>query len=227
MLCSEATVVNLGVQEGRAVTLKCRAWSCDLCGPDRRRQLIALGKSGNPNTFITLTVNPESGSGPQARARALADAWRVIVKRAKRRYGYETIPYMCVFEATKKGEPHLHILARCRWLDQRWLSGQMADLTGAPIVDVRRITDPDRTAGYVAKYCGKDPHHFGTCKRYWRTRDYELSHFEREEPPGHWSSVWEIRDCSLEDQEARWIGNHWTTRHEGGVLYGTSHDPSF
>jgi len=197
MLCGEASLVNHGHLKVRAITLRCRAWSCSYCQPWRTGRLIGLAKSGKPNTFITLTVNPKSGPNPEARARALVDAWRQVTRRAKRYYGYKTIPYLCVFEATGKGEPHLHILARCKWIDQKWLSAQMRQLINAPIVDIRRIRGSRHVAHYVAKYVGKGPGQFGTCKRYWHTRDYPVDRPEKPPLDTSWNSIWTIVDAPL------------------------------
>lgn len=152
--------------------------------------MIELAKSGKPTTFITLTVAPGSGVNPAARARALADAWPKVVKAARKKYGYKSIPYLCVFEATKKGEPHLHILARVKWIDQRWLSNIMRRLIGAPIVDIRQIKSLKQVANYIAKYIGKEPHRFETCKRYWRTQSWELVKYVPDTIEGDWSETW-------------------------------------
>lgn len=174
MYCGEGTVVKRDKEGWKAVTLRCRSWGCPECAPRRRRELIALARSGLPNTFITLTSNASMPGEPYEKARKLAAAWRIIVRRAKAKYGYQKLDYLAVFEATKKGQPHLHILARVKWLDQRWLSDQMREISNAPIVDIRRVDAPGRAAGYIAKYVGKAPHHFGTCKRYWHTQGYEM-----------------------------------------------------
>ena len=173
VLCREWTKVKH--QRGIAVAepLKCRCWSCDYCYPIRLRQLKGLARAGLPDTFLTLTVNPAYGLTPDERARGLAKAWRLIRKRAMRRYGYKAIPFLAVFEKTKRGEPHLHILMRVKWLDQRWVSKVMEALIGAPIVDIRRIQSVRKAAAYIAKYVGKDPSAFEGCKRYWRSQDWE------------------------------------------------------
>lgn len=182
-----------------AVSLKCRSWTCDLCHDDRRKQLVALAASGNPTTFITLTTRPRASETPTQRARALADAWRLIVKRACRRYGYKKIDYLCVIEATKRGEPHLHILSRVPWLDQRWLSQQAKEMLGAPVVDIRRAQHSSRVAAYVAKYIGKQPHRFGACKRYWCTRTWEQGEPATEGTAGRDREGWWIVKRSLAD----------------------------
>lgn len=172
MLCREWSLVHTAVDHQKIIGLKCRCWTCQHCQPDRRRELIRRAMCGEPNTFITLTVNPQTGEGPNERRRMLSAAWNMLVKRIKRRYGLKAFPFLAVVEKTKAGEPHLHVLARVRWIDQRWLSAAMAELINAPIVDIRRIDGRGRAMGYVTKYVGKSPHQFGTSKRYWFSRDY-------------------------------------------------------
>lgn len=225
MLCSESTIVNLGNDQGRAVTLHCRSWSCEICHPRRCRELMALAHSGKPNTFITLTVDPSRGSSAETRAAALVAAWRLVLKRAKKRYSYAKVPFLAVFEATRRGEPHLHILCRVPWIDQRWLSDQMADLIGAPIVDIRRVRSKAKIAAYVAKYVGKAPHRFKGTKRYWRTQDWQLVKETVEDDGTFWSSVWEIRHYTLTEQEEAWRLLGWHTWTERGMLFGSGKDP--
>jgi len=207
MLCGEGALVNVGVNRLRATVLRCRSWTCEWCSYDRRRQLTAQAIDGNPNTFITLTVDPSRFQTPLNRARELVIAWRHVVKRAKKEYGYRSIPYLCVFEATKRGEPHLHILCRVPWIKQKWLSKQMVELIGAPIVDIRRITNSSMVAGYVAKYVGKAPHKFGTCKRYWQTTDYSQRKWEAPEKEWFWEKGWEVSTETVEELETKW--KHW------------------
>lgn len=172
--CSSETLVKRDgeLREGRV--LKCRCWTCPTCQPDRVKRLIAEAIGGHPTTFITLTLRADDNRDRSAQAQALSYAWRIIRLRAMRRSRTTKLPFIAVLEATKAGTPHLHILARVRWLDQRWLSLQAAELLNAPIVDVRRIDAHRSIAGYVAKYVGKAPKQFGTSKRYWKSRDYEL-----------------------------------------------------
>ncbi len=220
MLCSEAVMVNQGNLAARAVTIHCRTWSCEICQPRRQRELVDLAKSGKPTAFITLTVNPATGRGPDDRARMLSWAWRQVIKKAKKRYGYKKIPYICVFEATKKGEPHLHILARVKWIDQSWLSQQMKSLIGAPIVDIRRITSLGMVASYIAKYIGKQPHRFAHSKRYWSSKDWRLVRYEPTPPEGYWADTWEFRKVDLNWLETCWRAMGWLTERRGSMLYG-------
>lgn len=174
MLCTDLTFVKVVGDRIYAEPIKCRRWSCEYCQPRRKRQLIAKGASGKPDTFLTLTSSNDTAATPAEAAKELVVAWRKVRAEACKRYGYETIPFIAVFEATKRGWPHLHILIRCKWLDQKWLSERMAHHARAPIVDIRRVGRMQDVVRYLFKYIGKAPHGFGTCKRYWTSRDYEI-----------------------------------------------------
>jgi hypothetical protein len=163
----------------RAITLWCRAWTCTDCAPYRVGSLKRMAMAGKPTTFITLTVNPAHGQSPEQRAAELSNAWKIVVKRARRRWTKAPIEYLCVFEETKKGEPHLHILARAPYIPQKWLSEAMDELIHAPIVDIRAVGRVENAARYVAKYVGKGPKPFAALKRYWSSKGYELEKLKR------------------------------------------------
>ncbi len=126
-------------------------------------------------------------------------AWRRCVKAAKTRYGYPSIPYFAVFEATQLGQPHLHVLCRLKWIDQRWLSDFMRAAIDAPIVDIRRCTSGRAAARYVSKYLGKAPNKFGTSKRYWCTKDYVHAPATRAQDEGFRGGKWEVIHQSIND----------------------------
>lgn len=204
-LCGSRSLVKDDGAKIIAATLKCRSWRCDSCNPMRVAQLRRLAMSGHPMTFITLTVNPHNFDSPEDRARRLADAWRKTVKAACRKYQYKTIEFLAVFEKTKAGEPHLHILSRVKWLDQGWLSARMNEYIGAPIVDIRRIDNAGRAAAYISKYLGKDPHQFGTCKRYWTSRNWDMEQDKQDDCVKAFTAPWEIRDARLSELCRRWV----------------------
>lgn len=170
MYCGEGTLVKYGGPAAFAVTLRCKSWGCETCNPRRQRQLRGMAAGGRPDKFITLTADPSKFASPEQAAAALARGWRLIVKRIKRTWPNNRIEYLCVFEAHKSGWPHLHILARSKFIPQRWLSAAAAEILQSPIVDIRAVKSPRMAAYYVAKYVGKAPGHFGTSKRYWHTK---------------------------------------------------------
>lgn len=160
---------------GRLATpLKCRSWNCDFCAPDRKAQLLALAASGEPQRFLTLTINPAVGEDPADRLRKLSHAWNVCVKRLRRLYKEREVEYLAVVEETKRHEPHLHILLRSPFIEQRFISHFMAEHIESPIVDIRRVRNQGEVVRYVAKYITKAPKQFNRCKRYWTSRHWEL-----------------------------------------------------
>jgi len=155
-----------------ALRLRCKSWNCADCSKMRRSKLIAEAMEGKPDRFITLTVNPNWYDSPEDRARRLVAAWRRVRRRYLEISGNRTLEFLAVFELTKRGEPHLHIVARGSFISQKWLSDQMKAEMGAPVVDVRSVKGSREVAKYVSKYISKRNIRIGTLKRYWRSIKY-------------------------------------------------------
>ena len=206
MYCTDLTLVQ---HEGKSITaqpLYCRCWSCEICAPRRGRELRWLARSGEPTKFLTLTVNPRRGEGPHHRAQELRDAWRWLRRKLRERFPGHRFEFLAVFEATEKGEPHLHIAMRAPYVDQRWLSEPMAARIAAPIVDIRAVRDQGRVAWYIAKYMGKAPTRWEGCKRYWRSQGWQL--WQRARDLARSARYYILRrpyDAVLEDQRTSGI----------------------
>jgi len=193
---------------------------------------MAQAAQGEPNRFITLSsrYRPDEMTPDQA-AQQLVHAWRMVVQRGKREGIFKEIQYIAVFELTKKGWPHLHILARCDYIIQRWLSLRMEEYAESPVVDVRKVKSRRRAAWYVAKYTAKAPEKFLGCKRYWRTHGYDLSPNKRDKPLHdhfkgyfyefnifHTAALYEAHDYSL-----LWTSEHSLIAVPSGIdLYATA-----
>lgn len=172
MLCSEASIVNSQIHGGQAITMRCKSWRCDICRPENAKIVKRRARRGLPTTMLTLTSNPAVAGCADERARLLVTGFRELRRLMLRHHGLKRVPFFAVFERTKKGEPHLHILLRMGYVDQKWISEQMARLTGAPIVDIRQVRGTKKAAAYVAKYIGKSLDQFEGCKRYWSTSNW-------------------------------------------------------
>jgi len=133
---------------------------------------MAQAASGEPNRFITLTASAQAGIDPAERLKHLSHAWHIVVSRLRRLNAPKTIDYMVIVEATKRGEPHLHILYRGPWVPQAVLAMWMDELIESPICDIRSIHSQREVIRYVAKYVTKQPAQFGTAKRYWSSYAY-------------------------------------------------------
>jgi len=62
-----------------------------------------------------------------------------------------------VWERTKAGWPHAHVLFRGQPVSKHWLSRAWRDLTRSYIVDIRKVSSLEHAATYLTKYLTKDP----------------------------------------------------------------------
>jgi len=172
--CNTASIVKTGWEHRQASVLKCRAWTCELCAPTRRKGVICEVAAGHPDRLLTLTMKPSELRTPAEQAAYMSERFRRLIKLMRDRYPNTVWAYFCVFEAHKSGWPHLHVAMRGRFVPWAWLRDQWCDLTGSTGVDIRMIPDAKRAGSYIAKYLGKDLHKFGTCKRYWCSKAWRI-----------------------------------------------------
>lgn len=153
---------------------------------------MAQAIGGAPRTFLTLTTRREAGQSPDIAALKSSHAWRLLRLRIMRRYRLKRLPFLAVMEAHKSGWPHLHIMLRMPYVPWAWLRAQWQELTGSPGVTIQHIDSQARVAKYVAPYCSKCAHKFGTAKRYWQSRDYDLRPPREAKPTHKPGEGWEI-----------------------------------
>jgi len=214
-ICREWLLTHEHDQGAEAKLLTCRSWSCDYCQPQRKKKLFAQAAAGEPTRFLTLTINPAIGAGPDERLRVLSHSWRTIVKRLRRRYPHREVEYFAVCEETKHGEPHLHILLRSPYIAQSFLSDAMAELAHSPIVDIRRIRGVSQAVRYVAKYIQKKPAQFGTSKRYWQSSHYEIETEESEKYTPQNRKQWRVWRDGVSQLLKHWVENGYAPRRDG------------
>lgn len=208
MFCGQYTACKYADGALDASRLYCRSWRCEECLPRRLRELRKLTASGNPTALITLTWNPEQQATSDEAAKQLVHAWRMIRQRAKRDGIADRIEYIAIFEHTKKGWPHLHILARAPYIPQAWLSARMKEYAGSPIVDIRRVYSKRHASRYVAKYVSKGPAQYVGTKRYFRSQQYSTE--GRDHAPVHdankpgWISDTDVQILRYEIEQRGW-----------------------
>ena len=174
MHCLAYTTIDTLSTPLTAVPLRCKTWACHHCAPINARKVRQKILAGRPYVFLTLTCNPVRYDNPTQAAHDLRRAATDLMRELKRRYGRDKIAYFLIWERTKRGYPHAHILMRAPYIEQAWLSRFMDRAIQAPIVDIRFIHDPKQVARYVAKYVTKDlPAYFGL-RRYSYSRNWLL-----------------------------------------------------
>ncbi|MBA7544040.1 hypothetical protein ES705_36386 [subsurface metagenome] len=65
------------------------------------------------------------------------------------------LDYIRCREVTKSGLRHEHILFRGSYIEQVYLSHLWAEIHGAPVVFIQRVSNKKQAAGYLAKYASK------------------------------------------------------------------------
>lgn len=225
MLCSEACLVNHGLQAIRVISLWCRCWSCDFCLPMRKWRLVSDVAAGLPTKLLTLTTRVVPGGDPVAEAQRQGEALGRLVRLMRKRSKDQGLAYFAVREATKQGWPHIHVALRCRYIDVQWIQRTWEALTGSPGADIRAIYKSTDAAKYLAKYIGKDPHRFGTTKRYWHSRNWFDVRPAPEPPAGDWNSKWHIvREGINRLAELAWMQG-WAPDFQGSMGYFEARAP--
>jgi len=92
---------------------------------------LTVGKSRRERLrFMTLTSSPESVG------RSLNADFRALKMRILRKYHFK-MTYWKI--RTNEGNGVLHIIFRGKYIPQKWLSAQWADIHKSPIVDIRSL----------------------------------------------------------------------------------------
>jgi len=120
--------------------------------------------------------------------------------------------FYAVMEATERGYPHFHVFARAHFISADWLSARLLEEIGAFIVDVERLQSHRKAAVYAAKYTGKGPHRFGSCKRYRRSQGWRVVERKRRQHEVIIEGRWQRESGTLPQWIAykRWA--RWTVR---------------
>jgi hypothetical protein len=129
----------------------------------------------------------------------------LLFKRWQRRFPDAKFEYFLVWERTKRGWPHAHILLVAPRVAKRWLSAQWRELSGSFIVDIQPVNSNERAASYLAKYLAKDPAVPAGFRRWRRSRGF----FNVAEEPRSEKlprvSAWTIQPRSALAQALRWL----------------------
>lgn len=129
--------------------------------------------------FLTLTFDPkwveEYGVWDKVQAwKLISYKWNLFLTKFRKKY-----PYMFLFrvwEATKKGYPHIHCIiyfSRFVWIDKNWL-----DMAWGAHTWIEAIRHPIKAFHYLVKYLLKtheDPEHIITLVSLWLFRKRAFS----------------------------------------------------
>lgn len=135
------------------IAIPCKRWGCKWCGQRRAFRLALQCETAKPNKLLTLTINPKRWITPRDAYDGTRRKVSDLVKLIRKEKG--ECEFLRVLEVTKKGWPHYHLVTRCPFIAQDWLSTEWCKLTDAPIVDIRAVKEGGNVFKYVMKYLCK------------------------------------------------------------------------
>jgi hypothetical protein len=175
--CMQSSIVGQTPDRTQVVIipLPCKSWDCDYCGPRKRAAWIAKLERGAPQRELTLTCPVARFPDAVQAAKAMKHAWSKLVPRIRKLFG--SFEYALVWELTKRGVPHCHILTRGKYIPQKWISRQWDLLGIGPVVYIRSLKGNTRAAAHSCKYLAKS--NGQTAKKLAPLRIVQLSrHYE-------------------------------------------------
>ena len=132
----------------------CRKWACPVCGPKKRAQLKLRIAAGDPNRFVTLTTFTKTGETPREVFLRTSKHISTLFRPWKKKN--PNFRYVRILESTKAGFPHYHFCMHSQFIQQLKLSQRWERLTGAKIVDIRKLFGAK--INYITKYVTKNSH---------------------------------------------------------------------
>lgn len=135
------------------VILPCKQWGCPHCARQKIAELAARTRGAAPNRLLTLTVDPKQYQTPREAFDATRGQVPELVRRLRKRFG--ELEYLRVTELTRRGYPHYHMLIRSKYLPQPVVKKDWNELTGAMIVDLRKVRQSFQAYTYLVKYLSK------------------------------------------------------------------------
>lgn len=140
----------------------CRERWCPMCAGQKasfaKEQTQMYIESLQSPRFLTLTLK-NNGNDLKFQMDFLMESFRTLRQRA---YWKRNVTGGIWYLQIKRGEdsgcwhPHFHILLDGNYMEQKRLSQLWEQVTfGSPVIDIRRISNPEEAAGYVARYTAR------------------------------------------------------------------------
>ncbi|MBA7545992.1 hypothetical protein ES705_38374 [subsurface metagenome] len=131
----------------------CGTWACGGCAQRKLARLTAQAHAGKPNKRLMLSTLPDNFRSRIERVRRFRKHLALLVKRIRRAWG--PFEYFAPVELTQRAAAHTHILARCGFIDQDWLSRNWEQISGAKVIWIKPIKKEASAVLHAVKYCLK------------------------------------------------------------------------
>jgi len=135
------------------IPMFCHKWSCPRCRKRKASKWRGIAQRGQPERFITLTLRATEKLNAREQAHLGKKAFARMVQKIRREFG--KFEYLLIWELTKKGTPHIHLLQRGTYIPKQRLSDLWCEFSGSFIVDIKSIKSDGDVYKYITKYMGK------------------------------------------------------------------------
>lgn len=165
-LCPRSGFIRLWTVAGMQITVPtaCKTWGCLSCRDRVKNRIARMIEYGclilGSCWLITLTFR-KSESNPRT-ADSVNTAFRGLLSKLKKRPLFREMAWWKVIEATKKGQPHLHLVvggissSQTKRQIKNVISTAWYEMTGdSYIVDVTPVLGAKGAAAYLTKYLVK------------------------------------------------------------------------
>jgi hypothetical protein len=154
--CGQGAVTGVSpdTDEEIVIPLSCKSWSCPRCADIKRLKYIRRLAAGQPQREFTLTTRSDPNMTAVEIVERMKRAFVRLVGEIRDDFG--SFEYALVWELTKAGTPHAHVLMRGSYIPQRWLSAHWHALGEGKNVDIRAVKNHRKHAAHLCKYLGKD-----------------------------------------------------------------------
>lgn len=165
------------VDQWAIIQIRCKRWGCRHCG---ERKITHFGwrcEDAQPTRLVTLTVSNSLWANPREAYDGTKGKVTQLAIRLRRQF--QEFEYFKVLEVTKLGWPHYHLIVRSDYIPQKTIANIWKQLTGAYIVDVRKIRHKRDVYFYVVKYLAKQKYIPWTTRRVsWSRHFFEPIDFK-------------------------------------------------
>jgi len=208
--CLTLSLYDLDSERWHLFEVSCKVWDCPVCGPRKTWHLCRRIATAKPNRFLTLTSHHHASRTPKQVWDETRFQLPELIRTLRKRTG--PLEYCRVIEETKSGYPHYHLLLRSGFIPQQTISTIWQHLTGAFIVDIRKVDPNLRVASYIAKYLAKQTKLSFTNRRVTQSRGFFPTAGPVEPSPYNWiacnrtlGSILTTLDSDYSSYDVEWI----------------------
>jgi hypothetical protein len=174
-MCRCGDGILTGEAPGRkaARTQRCKCWGCEHCAPKNATKLRARSYAANCNRGFDLTIRHEPERTLEEETALLKATWRKFRLWWNRTYPNNKIECLTCWEVKGKRHVHLHVLARCGYVDWRVLAQFFWREIRSHRQWVKPLLNQKARIAYATKYVTKKLAKLKGTSRYSVTHGFE------------------------------------------------------